>query len=206
MAKKSFVLHLDSLCILERMSNEQAGEFIKAIYQFQVGNELPKLDFAIEMAVVPFLNQFKRDAVKYEEVSEKRKEAGSKGGKQKIANATNSKQNVANVADSDNDSVSDNKNNSIEERLSSFQQTLEPFIETYGAEMIKKFYRYWTERNEKGKKMRFELQKVFNVQMRLKTWSENNKNNFGKSSTKEEMIPTADGGTISKTELEKLFK
>jgi hypothetical protein len=121
--KGSFLLHIDSLCILDKMTDEQAGVLLKAIYHYQLHGELPVLDFAIEMAVIPFINQFKRNNEKYEQVIEKRKYAGSLGGKQKvanIANATSAKQKVANVAVSDsvNVSVSDsvNVNDSVNEK------------------------------------------------------------------------------------------
>lgn len=112
--RKSFVLHLDALVILNKMPDDIAGKFIKILYQYNTDGTIPDMDFALEMAVIPFINQFIRDKEKYELVSEKRKESGSKGGKQKVANATNCNQNVANVADNDsvseNDSKSDNVN------------------------------------------------------------------------------------------------
>lgn len=128
--RASFLLHIDSLCILDKMSDKQAGELIKAIYYFQINGELPKdIDFIIEMAVTPFINQFKRDNEKYEQVIEKRKQAGAKGGKQKVANVANArsaKQNVANVAVNDNDSVNDSVNdNDSKEKKNIYQDLLE---------------------------------------------------------------------------------
>jgi len=119
MSQKSFILHQDSLVILEKMTDEQAGKFIKILYYFKKTGELQELDFGMQMAIIPFLNQFKRDGIKYNNVCEARKLAGSKGGKQKVANASKCKQRVANLAendnDNDNDNDSDNKNNKKEE-------------------------------------------------------------------------------------------
>ena len=41
------------------------------------------------------------------------------------------------------------------------------------------FCDYWTETNKTGKKMRFEMQKTFNINLRIKRWS---RNNFNKKS------------------------
>jgi hypothetical protein len=121
MSQKSFILHQDSLVILEKMTDEQAGKFIKILYYFKKTGELQELDFAMEMATTPFLNQFKRDKIKYNNVCEARKLAGSKGGKQKVANASKCKQKVANLAENDNDSDNDNENDSKKEEGENFQ-------------------------------------------------------------------------------------
>jgi hypothetical protein len=78
--KKSFILHIDSLAILEEMTLEQKGILFDAIYNFQKGNEVT-LDFAMKMAFAPFKNQFIRDDEKYNEFKDKQAENGKKGGR-----------------------------------------------------------------------------------------------------------------------------
>ena len=105
--RKSFLLHIDSLDILDDLDNEQVGLLFRAIKSYQLGEEI-KLDPMVKIAFSPFKNQFARDAEKYENTCKARDEAGSRGGKQKVANASKPKQKVANLADS----VSDSKNKS----------------------------------------------------------------------------------------------
>lgn len=45
----------------------------------------------------------------------------------------------------------------------------------YPDEMLRKFFDYWTEKNENGKKMRFEKEKVFDIKKRLATWASRDK-------------------------------
>lgn len=107
--KKSFLLHIDSLDILEKLSDEQAGKLFKAIASHHNGSDY-ELDDLLDLVFTPFKNQFNRDLEKYKKVSEKRALAGKKGGKQKqanVANASKCKQNLANLADSDNESDKD---------------------------------------------------------------------------------------------------
>lgn len=116
---KSFILHKDSLSVLNKLNDEQAGKLFKAISDYQTQNILPQ-DNLISIIFEPFFNQFKRDAEKYINTCEARRVAGSKGGKQKVANASKCKQELANLADSDsknknkNDSDSKNDNNAEE--------------------------------------------------------------------------------------------
>jgi len=64
---------------------------------------------------------------------------------------------------------------SLETRQNDFALTLKPFVNQYGREMIVEFFRYWTEPNKTKKKMRFELEKTWDAERRLITWSNNNK-------------------------------
>lgn len=106
---KSFILHKDSLSVLNKLTDEQAGKLFKSIFIYQTENILPSDDLT-SIIFEPFLNQFKRDADNYKKTCEARKIAGSKGGKQKVANASKSKQKVANLADSDNKNKNESKN------------------------------------------------------------------------------------------------
>lgn len=70
----------------------------------------------------------------------------------------------------------------VEERKKDFTEKLKPYLEKYGKDMLNDFYRYWTEMNDGGKKMRFEMEKVFQVSGRLVTWEKNNKHRYKKAS------------------------
>jgi hypothetical protein len=71
-SKKGFILHKDSLSILNKMSDEQAGILFKAIYQYQTTGKAPDLEFGLEMAITPFINQFTRDDNAWEEERNKK--------------------------------------------------------------------------------------------------------------------------------------
>ena len=61
MNKKSFILHNDSLDILDQLTNEQAGKLFKAISTYQKVGKITNLDQLLKIVITPFLNQFKRD-------------------------------------------------------------------------------------------------------------------------------------------------
>ena len=135
--KKSFILHIDSLCILNKMTNEQAGILFKAIFEYQLTGQIPELDFAMDMAFTPFLNQFIRDDEKYNGFKAKQIENGKKGGRPKkgeviIETQQNPKnpslfsetQKSLNDSVSVNDSISKNKNESKNKSVSKTQPHL----------------------------------------------------------------------------------
>ena len=71
------------------------------------------------------------------------------------------------------------KGKTLEERKESFvEDVLMVFGDSdYHYTMIREFYDYWTEHNEGGKKMRFEMSKnqPFSIKRRLSTWAKNQK-------------------------------
>ncbi|MBW3545548.1 MAG: DUF4373 domain-containing protein, partial [Bacteroidetes bacterium] len=58
----------------------------------------------------------------------------------------------------------------LEERYEEFRQDLVPYIDQYGKETLRKFFDYWTEKNKAGKKMKFEMERTFELPKRLATW------------------------------------
>ena len=123
--RKSFLIHTDSLEILDDLTDEQAGQLFKAIKDYQFGNE-PKLSQLIKIAFNPFKNYFERDNEKWESEIDKRREAGRLGaearwgkdnkksqvmasdgkGIAKMASAISANSKMANMADSVSVSVS----------------------------------------------------------------------------------------------------
>ena len=119
--KKSFLLHIDSLDILDDLTNGQAGVLFKAIKAYQKDEEFD-LDSIVKIAFSPFKNQFARDNEKYEKLCEKNRliainrhknksTSGTSGNDTKptVTKSTDNK----NKKDSDNDSDSNIKDLSV---------------------------------------------------------------------------------------------
>jgi hypothetical protein len=74
----------------------------------------------------------------------------------------------------------------IDDRAKLFMEKIAIHLDTYPKDMLRDFYDYWTETNEGGRKMRFEMQKVFDMKRRLKTWDNNNKKSINGTSKKQQ--------------------
>jgi len=136
---KSFIIHKDSLSVLNKLTDEQAGKLFKAIFYYQINNVLPE-DTLTSIIFEPFLNQFKRDDVKYQNVVERNKINGSKGGRPKtqenplgyLAIQENPKEPKKADSDSKSDSKSNSKNDSNNDQLTVTKNNLfETFWQKY---------------------------------------------------------------------------
>lgn len=76
--RTSFILHLDSLDILDELSNEEAGILLRAMRDFNREEE-PTLSGLMKVVFLPFKNQFIRDEVKWDGTKEERSKAGRMG-------------------------------------------------------------------------------------------------------------------------------
>jgi hypothetical protein len=74
----------------------------------------------------------------------------------------------------------------IANRKDKFYQSLVPFVEKYPKEMIREFFDYWSELTRSGVKMRFELQKTWELSLRLSTWARRDKEFTGNKSNESE--------------------
>ena len=124
MGKNSFILYNDQKNVIDKLTDEQAGKLIKAIYAYESGEEIV-LDGLLDLVITPFITALEKDREKYQETCNKRARAGSEGGKQRVANQANAskskqiKQKQANQADKDNDKDNDkdiNKKENIKEK------------------------------------------------------------------------------------------
>ena len=92
--KKSFVMYESWGAAIEKMSNEQAGELIKAIYAYQKDPDAVPEDPALAFVFELIKQQLDADSQRYKEACAARSEAGKKGGRPK-ANASDRKQMVS---------------------------------------------------------------------------------------------------------------
>ena len=73
--KTTILIHLDSLSILDELTNDQAGILLRSIKNFNSGEEV-ELDPIMKMVFLPFKNQFIRDNNAYNEMVEQQRLKG----------------------------------------------------------------------------------------------------------------------------------
>ena len=84
--KRSFILYTQHREQVNMLTNEQAGELLKAVYEYADTGEAQVTDPMVSMMLAFLRQQMDIDRKRYEETCEKRREAGKKGGRPKTAN------------------------------------------------------------------------------------------------------------------------
>lgn len=221
--KKGFLLYADLIHTIEKMPNDKAGLLFKHILNYVNDLNPVTDDLIVELTFEPIKQQLKRDLLKYKETKIDKSNGGKLGNLKRwhkdlhdkvvkneldinkaleIANNrktshtdTMQSQPIGQIAVNVNDNVNVNViNNNIETRKINFANSLKPFLDTYGKDTLNDFYFYWTEHGEKDKKMRYEKEKSFDIKLRLKRWTKNEKNNAFK---KEVLFVTPEGIEIT---------
>lgn len=112
MEKVSFLMYLDYEEQFNLLTDEELGQLMRAIMQYEKTKQAPKLEGTLKMAFSFIKAQLDRDRDKWEGTKNKRSEAGKKG----MANRWNNKNNEVITEDNKNNNVIDditryNKNN-----------------------------------------------------------------------------------------------
>lgn len=119
--KKSFVLYCDLIHEVDHLTNEEKGMLFQHLLEY-VNDMNPILKDRVILGSWKHIErQLKRDLKKYEEIREKRRQAGAKGGKQSQANQANASfanQSQANQAVNDNVNVTVNDNVNVNDSVS----------------------------------------------------------------------------------------
>jgi hypothetical protein len=105
----------------EKLSDEQFGKLMRAVLEYQETEENPIIeDITVSVAFDVVKADIDRNNAKFEEICEKRREAGKKGGlakasnaKQKLANGSNAKQELAKPTLYENEYENEYENNNI---------------------------------------------------------------------------------------------
>jgi hypothetical protein len=78
----------------------------------------------------------------------------------------------------------------IDNRKLKFAETLQPFLDEYGSNMLNDFYLYWTEETQTtNPKLKFELERTWSLQRRLATWKKQDEKFNPKQPKDEEYKP-----------------
>lgn len=185
--RDSFVFYRSFFEALQDVPIEERACIYDAICAYSLNDIEPKLtgmQLAIFKLIRPNIDSNKR---KYEN-GKKGASFGKKGGRPKKDNPsqtpTNPQDNPSQTRNVDDDvnvnvstevdinkeKIEKEKNLSLLDRTQKFKDELIPFVEQYGKDMIRAFFDYWSEPNKAKTKMRYEMQKTWDVSRRLRTW------------------------------------
>lgn len=191
--RDSFVFYRSFYDAIKDLPRDVQGEIYTAIMEYSLyGKETESLKPITRSVFTLMKPQI--------DVNNKRFENGKKGGRPKSKEKPNGNQEVTIEKPSNNhketkgepnvnDNVNDNKDNTPNgvskkdaakaatlKRKDDFGKSLVPFIDKYGKEMVRAFFEYWSELNKSETKMRYEMQKTWEVGKRLATWAVNETN------------------------------
>lgn len=148
MIKKSFILYSDIRETFTALTDEEAGQLIKHILTYVNGIEPIIENRIVKILFEPIKAQLIRDAEKWNQIIDKRKEAGKLGGlakgskrKQKVANAKSAKQKLANLAVNDNVNVNVTDNVNVNDNDIK-KINIRPFVNIYKSELEKLYSEY----------------------------------------------------------------
>ncbi len=197
--KKSVLLYCDIIHTVNKLTDGQAGILFKHYLNYINDLNPTPPDQLTEIVFEPIKQNLKRDLKKWEKFIEKQSVNGSMGGRPKNPSLSKKTQafyeipkKAVKVIVTDIVNVKD-KVTDIEKKKEAFKNALSHFLDKYGKEMLNSFWMHWAQPNKSNTKIKWELEKTWDLGMRLSTWASREKN-FGqkepKRNTVEAMINT----------------
>lgn len=95
--KKSFLLYMDLMSLFDKLSDEDAGKLIKAVFAYGVTGEIVELPPAADMLLGVICQQMDRDGAKWEKTKQARAEAGKASARARAERAEQNRTNSTNV-------------------------------------------------------------------------------------------------------------
>lgn len=202
MERDSFVFYSSFLKAIRAIKKRDIqAELALAIIEYGITGETAECGEMVSMAMElikpqleannqKYINGLKGGAPKGNQNAKKEKEQ-PKNNQETTEEQPKNNQKQPNENVNENDNVNEEEKKYIKKEKSfkefteqDFKEELKLHSEKYSKEMLKDFFIYWTEPNEKGK-MKFQLQKTWSTAGRLSTWSRNDFNGNSGSKPKE---------------------
>lgn len=112
MAKESFILYLEHQAVFEMLTDAQAGQLIKNIFEYEKTGQVPKMEQMLNVAFIPIKQDLDKNRAKYEKVVERNKKNIEKRWQNKLPdntkNTTGKNGIPDNTKNTDNDNDYDN--------------------------------------------------------------------------------------------------
>ena len=196
MERDSFVFYSSFLKAIRAIKKRDIqAELALAIIEYGITGETAECGEMVSMAMELIKPQLEANNQKYINGLKGGAPKGNQNAKKE--QPKNNQEQPKNNQEQPNENVNENDNVNEEEKKyikkeksfkefteQDFKEELKLHSEKYSKEMLKDFFTYWTEPNEKGK-MKFQLQKTWSTAGRLSTWSRNDFN--GNSGSKQKM-------------------
>ena len=167
-----------------QLDNEELARFFRHVYRYVESGQLPEEEpsCAVNIIFNEWRLRYEADKERYEEVSQKRREAGRKGVNKRWNKNGSTAQDTSDSVDEENaptatSTVTEQPRTEVEGegkleiRKDNFYQSMLPYADQYDREMLNDFFQYWTELDKRRRRMRFEMQKTWETGKRLNLWS-----------------------------------
>lgn len=166
MQRESFIIYRSFYEAIKELPAQNQAEIWGAICELGLNNNLIELQGISKTVFILVKPQIEANYNKY--LNGLKPKNKQKVSKPKAKNKQTESKPLTNV----NVNVNENVNNVdvIKRKRDEFNKLLDPFREKYSERMLNVFYEYWTSSDLKGKRLRFEGEKFFDVGRRLASW------------------------------------